>query len=77
MKTISVLAGVVAEVLGNEVAIAQGMPGSLENGPKGVIAALDPTRFEVIPVLIARDGVFIATIGSAFSILVMAALLHA
>lgn len=32
---------VVAEVLGNEVAIAQGMPGSLENGPKGVIAALE------------------------------------
>ncbi|NNV10047.1 D-alanyl-D-alanine carboxypeptidase/D-alanyl-D-alanine-endopeptidase, partial [Geobacillus sp. MMMUD3] len=34
---------VVAEVLGNEVAIAQGMPGSLENGPKGVIAALEDT----------------------------------
>ncbi|MCM1013626.1 MULTISPECIES: D-alanyl-D-alanine carboxypeptidase/D-alanyl-D-alanine-endopeptidase [unclassified Brevibacterium] len=34
---------VVAEVLGNEVAIAQGMPGSLENGPKAVIAALEDT----------------------------------
>ena len=31
---------VVAEVLGNEVAIAQGEPGSLEAGPKAVLAAL-------------------------------------
>lgn len=31
---------VVAEVLGNEVAIAQGEPGSLESGPKAVLTAL-------------------------------------
>lgn len=31
---------VVAEVLGNEVAIAQGEPGSLESGPQAVLAAL-------------------------------------
>lgn len=31
---------VVAEVLGNEVAIAEGQPGSLENGPKAVLSAL-------------------------------------
>ena len=31
---------VVAEVLGNEVAIASGQPGSLEAGPKAVLAAL-------------------------------------
>ena len=31
---------VVAEVLGNEVAIAQGEPGSLQAGPKAVLAAL-------------------------------------
>ncbi len=34
---------VVAEVLGNEVAIAEGMPGSLENGPKAVVDALEDT----------------------------------